>query len=226
MRRFRDRASAGSGRVRSPGFGALVAGVGLFLTGATVLVDAGVMRLKQEGWQRAARRASAVASPRAPGRGASSRSAPCAAAPRRGDSIARIRLDRLGIDAMVVEGTDTLTLRLGPGHMQGSALPGEADNCIIAGHRDGAFRRLAGVKEGDRVRLEDAAGISDYRVVDVAVVAKEDARLLAPSRDPWLTLVTCYPIHYIGPAPRRLVVRATLVAGDREPALPGARTGS
>ena len=70
------------------------------------------------------------------------------------------------------------------------------------------------------MRLEDAVGISHYRVVDVAVVGKEDTRSLAPSRDPWLTLVTCYPIHYIGPAPRRLVVRATLVAGDSDKLLP------
>lgn len=194
-----------------------LAGWGVLLAGTSLLIDAAVIRRDGQTWQSRAREqgvaalppvASGPASPRPPG--ATTPRAPRSRNPRVGEALARIRLDRLGIDAMVAEGTDPRTLRLGPGHMQGSALPGEPDNCIIAGHRDGVFGRLGGVKAGDRVLLENAAGASRYRVVDVEVVDKDDARLLNPSRDPQLTLVTCYPFHYIGHAPKRFVVRAEL----------------
>ncbi len=141
---------------------------------------------------------------------------PVAPAPGVGEAVARLRIPRLGIDAVVTEGTDPVSLRLGPGHMPGSALPGEADNCIIAGHRDGAFQRLVAVRAGDVVEIEGPLGVSRYRVWDVEVVKKDDTRPLAPSRRAELTLVTCYPIHYVGPAPRRLVVRGELVGDERD----------
>ncbi|HEU4400621.1 MAG TPA: class D sortase [Candidatus Polarisedimenticolia bacterium] len=184
--------------------------------GAAILADAAFLRHRERAWQKEnADRFAVAAPPAAPpaaGPGGPS-SAPRPPRPRRGAAVARLRIDRLGLDVVVAEGTDPKTLRRGPGHMEGSARPGEPDNCIIAGHRDGPFARLGSIKPGDVVDLtDDAGGLSRYRVERVSVVDKEDARSLEPSREPLLTLVTCFPIHYVGPAPRRLVVRGRLNA--------------
>jgi LPXTG-site transpeptidase (sortase) family protein len=136
-------------------------------------------------------------------------------APGHGEPFARLRLARLGLDLVVAEGSDPRTLLQGPGHMEGSALPGQPDNCIIAGHRDGPFARLAAVLEGDLLEVRDAAGESLYRVASVSVVPLDDKAPLAPATEAVLTLVTCYPIRHVGPAPDRLVVRAVLVGPDR-----------
>ncbi|MBI4168941.1 MAG: class D sortase [Acidobacteria bacterium] len=137
-------------------------------------------------------------------------------APGRGEAIARLRIARLGIDAVVAEGTDAGTLELGPGHMTGTALPGDPDNCIIAGHRDGPFRRLGSARRGDLVEISDGAGTTRYEVVETRVVREDDVRDLAPATRPVLTLITCYPFNHIGPAPRRLVVRADLRGDSRK----------
>jgi LPXTG-site transpeptidase (sortase) family protein len=133
------------------------------------------------------------------------------AAPKRGEPLARLRVRRLGLDTMVAEGTDPGTLALGPGHFEGSALPGDPDNCIIAGHRDGAFGRLRSIRPGDQVELLDRSGLKIYRVSSATVVNIGDTEVLAPTLDPILTLVTCYPFDYVGPAPRRYVVRGALI---------------
>jgi LPXTG-site transpeptidase (sortase) family protein len=112
----------------------------------------------------------------------------------------------------VVEGTDSRSLSQGPGHLEGSALPGAPDNCVIAGHRDGPFGRLRAARAGDILELAgQAGGVARYRVLSVEVVGKDDTRALTPSREPRLTLVTCYPFHVLGRAGRRFVVRAALL---------------
>jgi sortase A len=130
---------------------------------------------------------------------------------KRGEAVARLRVPRLGLDSLVAEGTDRATLALGPGHLEGSALPGGRDNCIIAGHRDGAFARLRTVRPGDTVEVTGADGTHRYRVLDVRVVPKEDNSVLRPSPRPLLTLITCYPFEHVGPAPKRLVVIGELL---------------
>jgi sortase A len=132
--------------------------------------------------------------------------------PRRGEALALLRAPRLGIETVVVEGTDPGSLSLGPGHLEGSALPGAPDNCVIAGHRDGPFGRLGAARPGDVLELAGRDGaLVRYRVLSVEVVGKDDTRPLTPSGEPRLTLVTCYPFHVLGRAPRRFVVRAALL---------------
>src|SRR3989442_1236124 len=81
--------------------------------------------------------------------------------PLRGEALALLRVPRLGIETVVAEGTDPRTLLLGPGHMEGSALPGEPDNCIIAGHRDAPFGRPDGdLRDEDKL---DPAHLQDVR---------------------------------------------------------------
>jgi sortase A len=131
------------------------------------------------------------------------------------DGLARIQIPKIGLDAVIVEGTTHRALLRGPGHVLNSSLPGEPGNTVIAAHRDTFFRRLAELDPGDSVYLDE--GSTQYRyVVDRAtIVDPNDASVLKSSSDSRLTLITCYPIRYVGPAPKRLVVTATL---DREQA--------
>src|SRR6185503_4867321 len=113
--------------------------------------------------------------------------------------------------AIVAHGVDARTLRHAVGHVPGTALPGEPGNVALAGHRDRAFRRLDGVREGDHLRLVTLRGAYDYVVEGTEVVAPDRADLLGPSAQPTLTLVTCYPFSMVGPAPQRFVVHARQV---------------
>ena len=128
--------------------------------------------------------------------------------PAPGEPLTRLRVDRLGIDVVVAEGSDAETLNLGPGHLRESALPGSPGNSIIAGHRDGAFGQLRAARLGDVIELNDGNGPLRYRISSIDIVDRHDRRLLAPSDRTILTLVTCYPFRYVGPAPERYVVRA------------------
>jgi sortase A len=98
-----------------------------------------------------------------------------------------------------------------------TALPGEIGNVVLAGHRDSFFRPLKAVREGDKVTLTTPEGTFDYDVTSTEVVGPERTDLVAPSIGPTLTLITCYPFNYVGPAPDRFVVRA-LPAAEEAPA--------
>ena len=122
--------------------------------------------------------------------------------------IGRIEIPRVGLSAMVVEGTDTATLRRAAGHIQGTALPGQGGNIGIAAHRDTFFRPLRNVRLDDIVTLTTLRGEYDYRVVSTRVVSPREVSVLNPSEHETLTLVSCYPFYFVGPAPNRFVVRA------------------
>ena len=78
----------------------------------------------------------------------------------------------------------------------------------MAGHRDTYFRKLHGIAPGDTVRLTTPDGAFTYEVDSVLIVSPTRGDLLRPDRRVGLTLVTCYPFHYVGPAPNRFVVLA------------------
>lgn len=134
--------------------------------------------------------------------------------PRPGEPVARLAIPRLALDVVALEGVDPETLDRGAGHFPGSALPGEPGNASFAGHRDSFFRPLGRVEEGDEVLLETPAGRHVYRVTDTRVVGPEEVEVVAALPGRQLTLVTCYPFDWIGPAPRRFVVRAVLADGS------------
>jgi sortase A len=108
----------------------------------------------------------------------------------------------------ILEGTKSRTLRLGVGHIKGTAFPGEPGNIGIAGHRDTFFRGLRDIRSSDEIQIQTANGLSRYEVDWVRIVAPETIGVLAPSPESAITLVTCYPFHYIGAAPERFVVHA------------------
>ena len=122
--------------------------------------------------------------------------------------VGRLEIPRLGLSTIVVEGVGTSDLRRAVGHIPGTAFPGERGNVGIAGHRDTHFRPLAGVQLNDLITLTTPAGEYQYRVVSSVVVSPDAVEVLDPTGDDVLTLVTCYPFCYVGPAPNRFIVRA------------------
>jgi sortase A len=132
------------------------------------------------------------------------------ARPPENSLVGRIEIVRVGLSAVVLEGSQSRTLRDGVGHIPGTAMPGAAGNAAFAGHRDTFFRPLERVRAGDEIQISTPNGSYRYRVVSSEVVAPTETSVLDPTSRPSLTLVTCYPFHYIGPAPKRFVVRAEL----------------
>lgn len=122
--------------------------------------------------------------------------------------VGRIEIQRLGLKAMILEGVSQRTLALALGHIPGTALPGKKGNVGIAGHRDTFFRSLAGIHQNDAIVVTTREGSYRYRVNSCSVVGPRDTRVLENSKLPSLTLVTCYPFRYLGPAPERFIVHA------------------
>jgi sortase A len=120
---------------------------------------------------------------------------------KEGDLFGRLEIPRLNMSVMVMEGYKDHILRLGAGHMPGTPL-------AIAGHRDSFFRPLKDIKLNDKIRLTTPDGVTEYRVVSKKVVGPKDTHVLKRNSAQLMTLITCYPFHYIGPAPQRFIVEA------------------
>jgi sortase A len=111
----------------------------------------------------------------------------------------------------VFEGTDDAVLNRGAGWVEGTSRPGERGNVGVAGHRDGVFRVLKDVVVGDRLTLQTPTRTLTYAVEDIKIVLPRDVYVLAPREHPSLTLITCYPFYFVGSAPQRYVVHASLI---------------
>jgi sortase A len=127
---------------------------------------------------------------------------------KEGDILGRIEIPRIGVSVVVLEGTTAQTLQHGVGHIEGTALPGEAGNVGIAGHRDTYFRALKDIRANDEIQIQTAVGITTYEVDWIQITAPGDGGIISHTNVSALTLVTCYPFHYIGAAPERFVVHA------------------
>ena len=145
--------------------------------------------------------ASAIAAPR---------NTPERAVPANGSVVGRIEIPRLGVSAVIRAGSDARTLRLAVGYIPGTALPGDAGNFGLAGHRDTFFRKLRDINPDDEIRVVTKDGTFHYYVERTTIVRPQDVWVLNPTNYPALTLVTCYPFNYIGSAPKRFIVRAAL----------------
>jgi len=125
-----------------------------------------------------------------------------------GDVIGEIEVPRVGIRAIVLHGDSPDQLRHAVGHLPKSALPGESGNVVLAGHRDTFFRPLQNVRVGDKIRFITRERGFEYRVESIETVEPTDIRVLQASTGHDMTLLTCFPFHYIGSAPKRFVVHA------------------
>src|SRR5690349_2988161 len=127
------------------------------------------------------------------------------------DLLTRVVIPKIDLDSIVVEGVSRKMLSEGPGHIKGTAAPGEPGNAVISAHRDTFFRHIYELNKGDEILVKRGGKIFHYQVTGKKIVMPDDVAVLKQTTDPQLTLITCYPTYYIGPAPKRLVVFSKLV---------------
>jgi len=128
--------------------------------------------------------------------------------PGHGSTLGRLEIPRLGLSTIVIEGDDEYTLLVGAGHLPETPLPWHDGNSVLAGHRDTDFRPLRDIQAGDTIRFHTADITVEYIVRETEIVEPTDVTSLRATDVPTLTLITCYPFSYIGPAPKRFIVRA------------------
>ena len=132
-------------------------------------------------------------------------------APLPGTGVALLKIESLGVEQVVLEGTGVADLKRGPGHYRGTPLPGQPGNSAIAGHRTtyGApFFKLGKMKVGDDIKVETRTGNYLYRVSRIYTVEPTDSSPLLPTDENILTLTTCDPPFS---AAKRLIVVATML---------------
>ena len=127
------------------------------------------------------------------------------------DLLGRLVIPRLGLSAFVLAGEDESTLERAVGFLPGTARPGKGGNTGLAAHRDTFFKPLEQIQVDDRIRLEVPPHTYEYRVESFRVVDPSEVSVLDSTGTEELTLVTCYPFRYVGPAPNRFIVKATRI---------------
>ncbi len=135
-----------------------------------------------------------------------------------GQGIGRIKIPGIGLDAVVVQGTDTASLQKGPGHYPETAFPGEGRTIGIAGHRTtylAPFRHINEIDEGDTVVLEMPYGTFTYEVSKHEIVDPYQVDIVDEVGYERLVLTACHPLYS---AAERWAVFARLA--DAEPAAP------
>lgn len=140
------------------------------------------------------------------------------------NGLVRVAIPKIDFDAIVVDGTTGKKLLIGPGRLEDTPLPGEPGNSVITAHRDTFFRHIYQLRKGDEILVRRGGELFKFEVTGQKVVEPTDMSVLRQSKEPRLTLITCYPPYYIGPAPERLVVFSKLV--DRIPDNARAAAGS
>ncbi len=128
-----------------------------------------------------------------------------------GAPVVRVIIPSIRLDEVVVEGLSDKDLWAGPGHMPGTVFPGENGNSVISAHRDRHFHRLDDLRVGEMVETQTPTMNVMWRVTTRRVVSR-DARVIRESSEPMLTLTTCWPTRYLGPAPDRLIITAVPVS--------------
>ncbi len=128
--------------------------------------------------------------------------------PAEGAVIGSLTIPRLGLSTIVVEGVENRDLGLAAGHIPGTSFPGQRGNVGIAGHRDTVFRPLRGIRKDDAITVTTLSGEFRYRVVSTETVKPDHVQVLFPAKTEMLTLVTCYPFNFVGPAPQRFIIQA------------------
>lgn len=130
-------------------------------------------------------------------------------------TLTRLTIPSIKLDAVVVEGVNRKDLLMGPGHMPDTPEPGQQGNAVISAHRDTFFRHIHELKPGEFILVQRAGRQFRYQVTGKKVIQPDDLSVIKPTSDAQLTLLTCYPTYYIGPAPQRLVVFSKLVDVSR-----------
>jgi len=129
-------------------------------------------------------------------------------------TLAILRIPSIKLEVPVYDGTTDAVLDLAAGRIEGTALPGTTGNVGIAAHRDGFFRVLKDLKEGDALLLDTPVAAEQYRVEWIRITTPDDVSVIDPTPSPAVTLVGCYPFYHVGSAPKRFIVRAVPATGS------------
>ncbi|WP_044641022.1 class D sortase [Risungbinella massiliensis] len=135
---------------------------------------------------------------------------PQEAHPKKGEHFADLYIPRLKAVLPIIEGTNEEELEKGVGHFSGSVLPGEPDNTVLSGHRDTVFREMGQMQEGDEFHVQTSQGTFIYVIRKMWITDEDDRTVIVSHDKPILTVTTCYPFRYIGPAPQRYIMQAEL----------------
>jgi sortase A len=130
---------------------------------------------------------------------------------KRGAAVGRIRIPRIGANFVVVKGTDTASLRKGPGIYDDAPFPGAPGTVAIAGHRTtylAPFRRIDKLSPGDEISVEMPYGRFTYRVQQRKIVAPTAVSVVKRVGYDRLVLSACHPLYS---AAKRIVVFARFV---------------
>ncbi|MBP1934118.1 class D sortase [Ammoniphilus resinae] len=130
--------------------------------------------------------------------------------PNTGEIIGKMEIDRLDRTLPILQGSDSATLAKGVGHLPESVLPGEVGNSILAGHRDTVLRGLGELKMGDFLTIDTKEGSFLYEIIEHKIVDPDYQGLQLTHDKQMLTIITCYPFDFIGPAPQRYILTAQL----------------
>jgi sortase A len=117
---------------------------------------------------------------------------------QRGHAIGRIKIDRIDLDIVVVQGTDTGSLQKGPGHYTDTPIPGQRGTMAIAGHRTtylAPFRHIDDIRDGDEIRVEMPYAAFTYTVEKREIVDPGDVGIIRPVGYPRLVLTACHPLY-------------------------------
>ncbi|HEV8097585.1 MAG TPA: class E sortase [Gaiellaceae bacterium] len=139
---------------------------------------------------------------------------------KRGQAVGRLRVPRLGLDMVVVEGTDDASLKKGPGRDRRTYMPGEGQLIYIAGHRTtylAPFAHIERMKAGDPITLEVPYGTFRYRVIRHRIVGADDLAVLHSHGREIVVLQACHPRFF---ASHRYLVYARLMQIDPHGAPP------
>jgi sortase A len=131
-----------------------------------------------------------------------------------GHAIGRIKIDRIGLSIVVIQGTDTSSLEKGPGHYRNTPIPGQPGTVAIAGHRTtylAPFRHIDDIQDGDQIRIEMPYAAFTYTVEKHEVVDPGDVGIIKPVGYDRLVLTACHPPYS---AAQRWAVFAKLTRTD------------
>ncbi|MEP6690568.1 MAG: class D sortase [Gemmatimonadaceae bacterium] len=187
------------------------AGVALAAAGAILLIGAGATYARGALRQDALRAEwDAGEAHRAVGELAASLDREVASTPSIGAPVGRLIISRIALDEIIVEGVGDAELNAGPGHLPGSVLPGAVGNAVVSAHRDRHFHGLDAIAVGDTVVTESHRRRVTWVIIERRIVERGAPALFATT-DARLTLTTCWPVRYTGPAPDRLILGARKV---------------
>jgi LPXTG-site transpeptidase (sortase) family protein len=122
-----------------------------------------------------------------------------------------LKVPEIGLEVPLYPGASESNMTRGAGRVEGSPFYGEKGNVSVSSHRDGFFRKLKDLRNGQEIVVETLQGTYRYRVVDTQITDPKDTTVLRQYSPREITLITCYPFYFYGSAPERFIARAEQV---------------